>query len=130
VAAETVRELSVATIRAALPQPIVFGDWVMRHRSFAIVRLRAQSGAEGFGFTLSREGPVDAAIRQAIAHHYVGATFESSEDAAGAFYRCQGSNLAGLSGGIGLRGLSIVDLAVHDLLARSAGVSIARYLGG
>lgn len=129
-ASETIRELTVATVRAALPEPILFGDWVMRHRSFAVIRLTASSGVEGFAFTLTREGPVDATIRQAIAHHYVGAEFESTADAAAAFYRCQGSNLAGLSSGIGLRALSIVDLAVHDLLARSAGVSIARYLGG
>jgi L-alanine-DL-glutamate epimerase-like enolase superfamily enzyme len=130
VAAETIRDVSVAIVRAALPEPIIFGDWVMRHRSFALVRLTASSGAEGFAFTLSREGPVDAMIRQAIAHHYVGAKFESTADAAATFYRCQGSNLAGLSGGLGLRALSIVDLAVHDLLARSAGQSIASYLGG
>ncbi len=129
-AAETIRELQVATVRAALPEPISFGDWVMKHRSFVVVRVTAASGVAGFGFTLSREGPVDAAIKQAIAPHYVGATVESAADAAGVFYRCQGSNLAGLSSGIGLRGLSIVDLAVHDLLARSTGVSIARYLGG
>lgn len=129
-AAETIREVRVATVRAALPKPVTFGDWVMRHRSFAVVRVTATSGVEGFGVTLSREGPVDAAIRQAIAPHYVGATVASAADAAEVFNRCQGSNLATLSSGTGLRGLSIVDLAVHDLLARSADLSIARYLGG
>ena len=106
---ETVAELHVATVRAALPEPIRFGDWVMKHREFALVRVRAQSGVEGFGFTLTREGPVAATIKQAIEHHYVGSTFASSDDAGAAFYRCQGSNLAGLSGGIGLRALSIVE---------------------
>ena len=127
---ETVADIKVATVRAALPEPIHFGDWVMKHREFALVRVRAQSGVEGFGFTLTREGPVAATIGRAIAHHYVGETFASSDHAARAYYRCQGSNLASLSAGIGLRALSIVDLAVHDLLARSAGVPIARYLGG
>jgi L-alanine-DL-glutamate epimerase-like enolase superfamily enzyme len=127
---ETIRELHVATVRAALAEPVVFGDWVMKHREFALVRVRGESGREGFGFTLSREGPVGAAIKQAIAYHYLGATLASSADAAQVFYRCQGANLGALAAGIGLRGLSIVDLAVHDLLARSAGVSIARYLGG
>lgn len=127
---ETIAEVHVATIRAALPEPIHFGDWIMRHREFCLVRLRAESGVEGFGFTLTREGPVAATIKQAIAHHYVGSTFASRDDIATVFGRCQGSNLAGLSGGIGLRALSIVDLALHDLLARSAGQSIARYLGG
>lgn len=127
---EAVADISVATVRAALPGVIRFGDWVMKHREFALVRVRAESGVEGFGFTLTREGPVAATIRQAICHHYVGQAFSSAEDVANAFYRCQGSNLAGLSAGIGLRALSIVDLAMHDMLARSAGTSIARYLGG
>lgn len=127
---ETIRELQVATVRAPLPEPIRFGDWVMKHREFALVRVVAESGLEGFGFTLTREGPVAAAIKQAIADQYVGRKIASAADAAIVFDRCQGSNLAGLSSGIGLRALSIVDLAVYDLLARSAGLSITRYLGG
>lgn len=127
---ETIAEVKVATVRAALPEPIRFGDWVMKHREFALVRVRAQSGREGFGFTLTREGPLAATIKRVIEHHYVGSTLAGPDDAATTFYRCQGSNLAALSGGIGLRALSIVDLAVHDLLARSAELSIARYLGG
>jgi L-alanine-DL-glutamate epimerase-like enolase superfamily enzyme len=127
---ERIVDIHAATARAALPEPIHFGDWVMKHREFTVVRVRAESGVEGFGFTLSREGPVAATIKQAIAHHYVGAELGGIDDAAQVFYRCQASNLAALSGGIGLRALSIVDLAVHDLLARSADVSIARYLGG
>jgi len=127
---ETIEELHVATVRAALPETIRFGDWVMKHREFALVRVRAQSGVEGFAFTLTREGPVAATIKQAIAHHYLGSSFASSKDAASTFHRCQGSNLASLSAGIGLRALSIVDLAVHDLLARGAEVPIAQYLGG
>jgi L-alanine-DL-glutamate epimerase-like enolase superfamily enzyme len=103
---------------------------VMKHREFALVRARARSGLDGFAFTLTREGPVAAAVKQAIEHHYVDATFAGRSDAESTFYRCQASNLAGLSSGIGLRALSIVDLAVHDLLAKSAGLPIARYLGG
>jgi L-alanine-DL-glutamate epimerase-like enolase superfamily enzyme len=119
--------IGVVTVRAALPEVIRFGDWVMRHREFALVRLVAESGVEGYGFTLTREGPVAAAIRQAIAHHYVGAPYDDPERL---FLRTQWSNLASLSAGTGLRALSIVDLAVWDLKARAAGVSIARLLGG
>jgi L-alanine-DL-glutamate epimerase-like enolase superfamily enzyme len=127
---DTLASLDVATVRAALPEPIVFGDWVMRHREFALVRARATSGLEGFAFTLTREGPIAATVRQAIEHHYVGAAFAVRADVEAAFARCLGSNLAGLSSGIGLRALSIVDLAVHDLVAKNAGLSIARYVGG
>ena len=84
-----------ATVRAALPEPIHFGDWVMKHREFALVRVRAESGQEGFAFTLTREGPIAATIHRAIAHHYVGSTVAEQDDAARIFHRCQGSNLAG-----------------------------------
>ena len=127
---ERIESLHVATVRAPLPEAIQFGDWVMKHREFALVRVRAESGNEGFAFTLSREGPVAATIQQAISHHYEGSTVATRDDAARLFYRCQGSNLAGLASGIGLRALSIVDLAVHDLLARDAELPIARWLGG
>lgn len=128
--AETIADLQVLTVRASLPEPIQFGDWVMKHREFALARARSHNGHEGFAFTLTREGPLAATIKRVIAHHYVGETFASQEDVARVFYRCQGSNLAGLSGGFGLRALSIVDLAVHDLLARAAGLSMSGYLGG
>lgn len=102
----------------------------MKHREFALVRVRADSGAVGFAFSLTREGPVAAAIAQAMRHQYVGEDLKGFEDAARLFDRCQGSNIANLSSGTGLRGLSLLDLAVHDMLARAAGLSIARYLGG
>jgi L-alanine-DL-glutamate epimerase-like enolase superfamily enzyme len=127
---ERIASLQVATVRAALPVPIRFGDWVMKHREFALVRVRAESGNEGFGFTLTRDGAIAVTIHEVISHHYVGSTVSTQDDAAEIFYRCQGSNLAALASGIGLRALSIVDLAVHDLLARSAGLPLARWLGG
>lgn len=102
----------------------------MKHREFALVRVRAESGNEGFAFTLTREGPVAAAIHQAISPHYEGSAVATQDDAARLFYRCQGSNLAGLASGFGLRALSIVDLAVHDLLAREAEMPMADWLGG
>jgi L-alanine-DL-glutamate epimerase-like enolase superfamily enzyme len=125
-----IRDVAVATVRAPLPEPIRFGDWVMPHREFALARLRTEDGAEGISFTLTREGPVAATIRQAIAHRYAGAELATPADAAALFAGCQRSNLAGLSAGIGLRALSIVDLAAYDLLARRTGLCIARYLGG
>ena len=40
-ASSTIIELSVATIQGQLPAPVVFGDWIMKQREFAVVRLRA-----------------------------------------------------------------------------------------
>ena len=125
-----VADISVATVRADVPEPIRFGDWVMKYREFSLLRVRGTNGAEGFAFTLTRDGALEATIKRVIAHHYVGATVSRPDAIEELFYRCQGSNLAALSGGIGLRALSIVDLATHDLLARSLDVPMSTYLGG
>jgi L-alanine-DL-glutamate epimerase-like enolase superfamily enzyme len=127
---ETIREIQTATIRARLPEPIQFGDWVMTHREFALVRVRSENGVDGFGFTATRDGPVASTIARIIADQYLGAVLTTRDDLERSFDRCQGSSLGNLSAGIGLRALSIVDLAAYDLLARSAGVSISRLLGG
>ena len=39
----TIVDVSVATIQGQLPAPVVFGDWIMKQREFAVVRLRTQS---------------------------------------------------------------------------------------
>ncbi len=126
-ASDRIASVVVATIRAALPKPIAFGDWVMRHREFALVRIATEQGLEGFGFTLTREGPVASIIRRSIAHHYIGQPFDNPERL---FYAAQWSNNAVLKSGVGLRALSIVDLATWDLAAKGKGISIAEYLGG
>jgi L-alanine-DL-glutamate epimerase-like enolase superfamily enzyme len=122
-----IRSVGVATVQAALPSPIRFGDWVIRHREFALVRVEGESGKVGYSFSLTRDGPVAAIIRRSVAPKYVGHPAEQQEEL---FEAALSSNVATLSGGVGFRALSLVDLATWDLAAKSAGVSIARFLGG
>ena len=44
---DVIESVSVATILGPLPEPIVFGDWVMQHRESALVRMRSTAGVEG-----------------------------------------------------------------------------------
>ena len=48
-ASSTILDVSVATIQGQLP-PVVFGDWIMKQREFAVVRLR-RNPARGWAFT-------------------------------------------------------------------------------
>jgi len=123
----TITELSVATIRGQLPAPVVFGDWIMREREFAVVRARAVSGHEGWAFTLTRDGTVAEQIRKTIAPVYLGT---SVDDRTNTFRTAWRRSLASHCAGIGLRALSIVDLALWDLAAKRAERSIAEFLGG
>ena len=125
--ASTITDVSVATIQGQLPAPVVFGDWIMKQREFAVVRLRSAAGQEGWAFTLTRDGAVAEQIRKTIAPVYLGSRVE---DRIRTFRTAWRRSLASHCAGIGLRALSIVDLATWDLAARLAGRSIAEFLGG
>lgn len=123
----TIVQVSVATIRGALPAPVVFGDWIMRDREYAVVRVVTDTGHSGWAFTLTRDGAVAEQIRKVIGGVYVGQTVAERERLFRVAWR---RSLAGHASGIGLRALSIVDLAVWDAAAKLADTSIAGLLGG
>jgi L-alanine-DL-glutamate epimerase-like enolase superfamily enzyme len=124
---DLIESVHVATIDGQLPAPVVFGDWVMRSREFVVVRLRATSGREGWAFTLTRDGAVADHIRKTLAALYVG---EPVGDQERLYHLALRRSLASHSAGLGLRALSIMDLAAWDLAARTADRSIADLLGG
>ena len=125
--ADTIDSVLAATISCRLAVPVTFGDWEMRHREFALVAVRADSGLTGYAYTLTRDGAVAEQIRKSITGTYVGSRVGDQERTYRLALR---RNLASHSSGIGLRALSIVDLATWDLAAKAAGLSIASYLGG
>jgi L-alanine-DL-glutamate epimerase-like enolase superfamily enzyme len=122
-----VADLRVATIEAELPAPVVFGDWVMRTREFVVVKITLDSGIEGWAFTLSRDGAVAEHIRKTLHNIYVG-TF--TKDLESTFRVAQRRSLASHSAGIGLRAISLVDLAFWDARSKEAGQSISKFLNG
>jgi L-alanine-DL-glutamate epimerase-like enolase superfamily enzyme len=125
--ADVIESVNVATILGQLPEPIVFGEWVMEHREFAVVRMRSSSGHEGWSFTLTRDGAVAEQIRKSLARVYVGQPVGEQERTFTVAWR---RSLASHASGVGLRALSLLDLAAWDLHARCAGRSIAEHLGG
>ena len=119
--------VDVMTIAAQLPAPVIFGDWVMEMREFALVRVRtAGDGPDGFAYTLTRDGAVAEQIRKTIGPNYIDTAVEDRE---ATFTLAWRRSLASHAAGIGLRALSIVDLACWDLAAKLAERSIADFLG-
>jgi len=123
----TIDAIDAATLRAKLPSPVNFGAWRMAYREYVVVRVKVSNGLEGWAFTLTRDGPVAEAISMWLAARYRGAALD---DPGAAFAQAQRSSLASLSAGVGLRALSVVDLAVWDALAKAHEISIARLLTG
>ena len=106
--------------------PIVYGPWVMRHREFVLVRVDADDGNAGFAYCLTRDGPVPEIVAKSIAPRYVGA---SAVEPRAAFFDTLYSNHAVHAAGIGMRSLSVVDIAAWDLACKIDGVTIAAALG-
>lgn len=126
-ASSIVTDVCVATIQGRLPAPVVFGDWIMKQREYAVVRIRTVSGEEGWAFTLTRDGAVAEQIRRSIAAVYVGSDIA---DRGRTFRTAWRRSLASHCGGVGLRALSIVDLAAWDVAAKLADRTIAEFVGG
>ena len=125
---DIIRSVGAATVLASLPAPIHFGDWVIRHREFALVRVEGESGNVGYSFSLTRDGPVGAIIRRSVAPKYIGRPVDERE---ALFEAALSSNVATLSTGVGFRALSLVDLAAWDLAAQvrdEAGVTRPEYV--
>jgi L-alanine-DL-glutamate epimerase-like enolase superfamily enzyme len=125
--ADTIESVRVMTIQAQLPAPVIFGAWVMLQREFALVQVRSRRGLTGEAYTLTRDGAVAEQIRKTIAAIYVGTAVGDQERTFTLAWR---RSLASHAAGIGLRALSIVDLACWDLAAKARGTSIAAFLGG
>jgi L-alanine-DL-glutamate epimerase-like enolase superfamily enzyme len=126
-ASERIVVVRTLTIRHLLPTPISFGSWVIRHREFALVRIESESGEVGMAYCLTRDGPLREIVQRSIAPIYVGAPADDPERA---FYQALWSNHAVHAAGIGMRALSVVDIAAWDLSARLSNRSIASLLGG
>ena len=126
-ATDRITRVRVATILHVLEVPIVFGTWIMRHREFALVRIDAESGLQGFAYGLTRDGPLGALVDRTIAPAYIGRDVTDPE---GSFHAALWTNNAVHAAGLGMRAMSIVDLAAWDLAAKAAGRDIATYLGG
>ena len=123
----TIAAVDVMTIQAELPAPVIFGEWIMHTREFALVRVRTAAGVDGYAYTLTRDGAVAEQIRKTIARVYVGTEVGDRERTFTVAWR---RSLASHAAGLGLRALSIVDLACWDAAARLAERSIADLLGG
>jgi L-alanine-DL-glutamate epimerase-like enolase superfamily enzyme len=119
--------VKVATLRAPLPVPVVFGNWVMRHREFAICGAVARDGTAGVSFCYTRDGPIREIVQRLVAPFYVDG---AASDPAERYDAARWSNNAILASGVGHRAISLVDVATWDLAAKLRGVGIEELLGG
>ncbi len=125
--AERIAAVGVLELRLPLPRPIVFRDWVITERVIAIAAVRSSGGAVGYAYGLTRDGPVDLLLRRHVVPAYLD---QPIDDPAAAYHAALGRARPILGSGMGLRALSLVDIATWDVSARVAGRSLRDHVGG
>ncbi len=124
---ERVAAVGVLELRLPLARPIVFRDWVIKERVIAIAAVRSTGGAVGYAYGLTRDGPVDLLLRRHVAPMYLDRPLD---DPGAAYQTTLGRARPILGSGMGLRALSLVDIATWDVAAQVAGRSLRDHLGG
>ena len=124
---ERIAAIGVLEVRVPLPRPIVFRDWIITERVLALAAVRATNGAVGYAFGLTRDGPVAQLLRNHVAPAYLD---QSLDEPAACFRAAIGRARPILGSGMGLRALSLADIATWDASARVAGRSLRDHLGG
>lgn len=72
--------LDIAAVKVAtaapLPVPVAFGNWVMRHREFALCGVVAADGMVDMSFCYTRDGPIRELVHRLVRPHYEGSAGE------------------------------------------------------
>ena len=119
---------SVESIALELPlqRPVAFSTRRLTARSFCLVKIRTEDGAEGVGYSYGGE-LIAHAVDLCLAPLLLGRQAAAIEETWNALYR--DAILLGRRGAV-LRALSAVDIALWDLAGKRAGLPLARMLGG
>lgn len=122
-----VESVRSTTCRIPLTRPIVMGDLRFEAREYLVVEIRTDEGIVGTGFGMTRDAPLGAILDRTIAWRLIGADPMLTEAIWTALYD---ANLTVGQRGLFMRCLSAVDIALWDIKAQVAGLSLWQLLGG
>ena len=121
--------VSVAAARVPLDRVTYFSNRAVSHRDYGLVKIKADSGAEGIGFCYvgTRGGELlPLAVAKLLAPVLIGRDPLDVEALWSELY--QEVLLQGRAG-IVMRALSILDMALWDMNARAVGLPLHKYMG-
>lgn len=124
-----IQAVEVAVARVALDQVTSFATRTVTHRDYCLVKVRSTDGVEGIGFCYvgSAGGNIaKVAVAELLAPMLIGQESTRTEGLWEEMYRH--AILQGRAGSV-MRALSILDVALWDLNARSAKLPLHQYLG-
>lgn len=121
--------VSVAAARIPLDKVTYFSNRAVSHRDYGLVKIVADGGAEGIGFCYvgTRGGELlPLAVAKLLAPLLIG---RDSLDVEALWSELYQEVLLQGRAGIVMRALSILDMALWDLNARSASLPLHKYMG-
>ncbi len=124
-----IQAVEVAVARIALDHVTSFATRTVTHRDYCLVKVRSMDGVEGIGFCYvgSAGGNIArVAVAELLAPMLIGEESTRTEGLWEEMYR--NAILQGRAGSV-MRGLSILDVALWDLNARSVKLPLHQYLG-
>lgn len=124
-----IESIAVAACEVPLDRATSFSTRTVHARHYGLVKIRSSDGLEGIGFCYvgSRAGVlVKTAVQELLAPLLIGEESHQTERLWQLMY--QESILQGRAGAV-MRAISILDTALWDLNARSAGLALHDYLG-
>jgi len=123
-----ITDLIAHPLTQTLPKPTVTSWGVYDQVSIVLVEIRTADGITGVGETLARFSPKAYAelIETSLKPRLVGQDARNI----GALWQSMRRALSGRAGGMLIEAIAGVDIALWDILGKSAGLPIAKLLGG
>lgn len=121
-----IEEVSARRVTVTLPRPVQLGEYLIKARGYAVTTVRLSDGSVGHAYGLDRGVPVAECVNTLIAPVYKELF---AGDPVATWDQVYGRASAPLSSGAALRGLSLVDLALHEAVAKSEGKSVVERFG-
>lgn len=123
-----IRSLEAQVVSIPLPVPVADAVRTITHRDHLIVRIAAENGATGIGFSLGYDGAraMAALTAEIFAPLVTGADVFESERLWSAMYR---QSIQAGRRGAALRAISAIDIALWDLRGKLLGRPVMELLG-
>ena len=124
-----IASVSVCSVCVPLERTTSFATRTVKARYYCLVKVRSSDGAEGLGYCYAGSSAgniVRTAVQDLLAPLLIGEDSTRVEGLWEEMYR--EALLQGRTGSV-MRALSILDIAMWDLNARSAGMPLFAYLG-
>lgn len=115
------------TVQIPLPRPIALGGAVVHARDYVVVRVDTDEGLSGVGFGFARGALIAQTIELNLKPVLVG---EDPLMTSQLWQRMADTTRLCGHGGVNMRAISAVDIALWDIRARAAAMPLYKLLGG